>query len=319
MWWKILLFFWIAVLSTIGIVTPIAGGLGELAMMAQADPTKVLQVKLHVADDGRELDASQGGGWLVSVTDAAGREAEARFTSKAAIPAGEDGVLAKARYNHEAHRVDILSVLGGYPGFSFPYIPGLEERAKIIFFHVPMSWMTVIAFLVSMWYGIKYLRRKDMEDDFRSALSAGLGLLFCILATTTGSLWAKFNWGSFWNWDPRQTSIFVLLLVYGAYFALRSAIEVEEKKASLSAVYAIIAAATVPFFVFIMPRIMPGLHPGSADDVNAGPVVSSGGMDTSMRIVLYLMLLGYIVLYAWLMRIRMTLHRISLKRAAAAA
>jgi len=170
-----------------------------------------------------------------------------------------------------------------------------------------------------MWFGIKYLRGKDMEDDFRSSISAGLGLLFCILATTTGSLWAKFNWGSFWNWDPRQTSIFVLLLVYGAYFALRSAIEVEEKKASLSAVYAIIAAATVPFFVFIMPRIMPGLHPGSADDVNAGPVVSSGGMDTSMRIVLYAMLGGYLVLYGWLMRIRMRLHRISLKRAAAAA
>jgi heme exporter protein C len=316
MWWKILLFFWIAIMTAIGIVTPIAGGLGELGMMAQADPEKILQVKLHLGDDGR---ADEAGGWLVTVSDADGRSATAHFPSREIIPSGEDGVLARARYNHEAHRIDVLSVMGGYPAFSFPFIPGLEERAKIIFFHVPMSWMTVVAFLVSMWYGIMYLRRKDMEDDFRSALSAGLGLLFCILATTTGSLWAKFNWGSFWNWDPRQTSIFVLLLVYGAYFALRSAIEVEEKKASLSAVYAIIAAATVPFFIFIMPRIMPGLHPGSAGDVNAGPVVSTGGMDTSMRIVLYSLLGGFLALYVWLMRIRIRLHRIILKRAAAAA
>ncbi|MFA6234957.1 MAG: cytochrome c biogenesis protein CcsA, partial [Bacteroidota bacterium] len=225
-----------------------------------------------------------------------------------------EGYLATSRYDNERHRVEVVRILGGYPSFSFPLIPGLEERAKIIFFHVPMAWMTVIAFLVSMWYGIRYLRKKEMDDDFRSAVSAGLGLLFCILGTTTGSLWAKFNWGSFWNWDPRETSIFVLLLVYGAYFALRSAIEIEEKRATLSAVYSIIAATTVPFFIFIMPRIMPGLHPGSADDSNSGPVLSSGGMDAAMRVVLYSMLVGYIVLYGWLMSLQMRIHRIKLKR-----
>ena len=66
----------------------------------------------------------------------------------------------------------------------------------------------------------------------------------------------------------------------------------------------------MPFFIFIMPRIMPGLHPGSADDSNSGPVMSSGGMDAMMRIVLYAMLVGYIVLYGWLMSIQMRIHRI---------
>jgi len=140
-------------------------------------------------------------------------------------------------------------------------------------------------------------------------------LLFCILATTTGSLWAQFNWGTFWNWDPRETSIFILLLIYGAYFTLRSAIENEEKKARLSAVYSIIAFVTVPFFIFIMPRILPGLHPGSAGDVNSGAVVSSGGMDAAMRVILYSLLAGFGVLYAWLMSIQKRLYRITLKRA----
>lgn len=319
MWWKLLLFFWIAALSALGIVTPVAGDLGTVAMYAQMDGAKLVPMKFTVIDKGRAATEEEGGGWLLRGRDAHDRTADFHFTARPDDLDAAGGYLVQARYANATHRVEVERILGDYPGFSFPFIPGLEERAKIIFFHVPMSWMTVIAFLVSMWYGIRYLRKKDMEDDFRSSLSAGLGLLFCILATTTGSLWAKFNWGSFWNWDPRETSIFVLLLVYGAYFALRSAIEIEEKKATLSAVYSIIAAATVPFFIFIMPRIMPGLHPGSADDVNAGPVVSSGGMDTAMRIVLYSMLAGYLVLYGWLMRIQTRLHRIILRRAEAAA
>lgn len=319
MWWKILLFFWIAALSAIGIVTPVAGDLGTVGMYAQMDAAKLLPVKFTVVDRGRAATEEEGGGWILRGRDSHDREADFRFAGRPADLETTEGWLVSARYDTEHHRVEVAEVLGAYPAFSFPFIPGLEERAKIIFFHVPMAWMTVIAFLVSMWYGIRYLRKKDMEDDFRSAASAGLGLLFCILGTTTGSLWAKFNWGSFWNWDPRETSIFVLLLVYGAYFALRSAIEIEEKRASLSAVYSIIAAATVPFFVFIMPRLMPGLHPGSADDSNAGPVLSSGGMDTAMRMVLYSMLAGFLVLYGWLMSIQMRLHRIKLRRAESAA
>lgn len=312
MWWKIILFFWIAVFSAIGIVTPIAGSLTDIAMIARWSAEKTIPVKFTTEG---EAQAAEDGGWLVRGTDEHGHDADFHFSALPNDAATRDGYLAMARYDTSAHRVEVGTILGEYPGFSFPFIPGLEERAKIIFFHVPMAWMTVVAFLVSMWYGIRYLRKKDLDDDFRSAASAGLGLLFCILATTTGSLWAKFNWGSFWNWDPRETSIFVLLLVYGAYFALRSAVEIEEKKATLSAVYSIIAAVTVPFFIFIMPRIMPGLHPGSADDNSAGPVVSSGGMDMAMRIILYSMLGGFLALYVWLMRIQGRLHRIKLQRA----
>ena len=187
----------------------------------------------------------------------------------------------------------------------FPVIPGLEEKARILFFHVPMSWVTVVAFLTSMVFGIRYLRTKRMDDDLRSVASAGLGLLFCILATVTGSLWAKFNWGSFWNWDPRETSIIVLLLVYGAYFALRSAIPFEEKRASLSAVYAIIAGATVPFFIFIMPRLVASLHPE--------PIVNAQGkvhMNAAMLTVFLSSLAGFTALFVWLLRLKIRVLRL---------
>jgi heme exporter protein C len=189
--------------------------------------------------------------------------------------------------------------------YEFPIIPGLEDRARILFFHVPMSWTAVVAFLVSLVYAVRYLARRNSDDDLKSASSAGLGLLFCVLATVTGALWAKFNWGSFWNWDPRETSIFVLLLIYGAYFALRSAIDVEEKRGVLSAAYAIIAGATVPFFIFIMPRIVASLHPE--------PIVNAEGkihMNASMLVVFLCSLAGFSALYFWMMTIRIRAGRL---------
>lgn len=186
--------------------------------------------------------------------------------------------------------------------YEFPVIPGLEEKAKIIFFHVPTAWLAVIAFLMSMVFGVKYLVKKNLDDDARSNAALQLGMIFCILATVTGSIWAKFTWGAFWHWDPRETSIFILLLIYGALFALRSAIENEDKRARLTAVYSIFSFLTVPFFVFIMPRIMTGLHPGSADDANSGPVVDFQ-MNANMMLVFYLSLAAFTILYFWMWRI----------------
>lgn len=193
------------------------------------------------------------------------------------------------------------------------FIPGLGERARIIFLHVPSAWLSVIAFFVSMLYGIRYLRSKDIYNDAKSVASAEIGFLFCFITTVTGSIWAKFNWGSFWNWDPRETSIFILLLIYGAYFALRSAIENEERRATLSAVYSVIAFVTVPFFIFVMPRIMPGLHPGSkGDPEGAGPVVTFK-MDPNMRILFFASLLGFMLVYLWIFSLRSKIEILKIK------
>jgi len=183
--------------------------------------------------------------------------------------------------------------------YELPFIPGLEEKARIIFFHVPAAWTTTLAFIMSLFFGIRYLMTKDLKYDIKSSSSAGLGLLFCIIATITGSIWAKFNWGSYWNWDPREVSIFVLLLIYGAYFALRTAVEGDEKRASLSAVYAIISGLTVPFFIFIMPRIISGLHPNEA-------IISQGKitMNTFMLIILLSSVAGFTGLYFYLLNLK---------------
>lgn len=189
--------------------------------------------------------------------------------------------------------------------YELPIVPGLEDKARIIFFHVPTAWLSALAFIASMIYGIRYLRKRSLDDDVKSSSAAGLGLLFCLLATVTGAIWAKFSWGTYWNWDPRQTSIFVLLLIYGAYFALRSAIEVDEKRASLAAVYAIIAAVTMPFFMFIMPRILSSLHPE--------PIINVQGkihMNTTMLVVFLASLAGFTGLYFWMWNLHVRVQRL---------
>jgi len=184
----------------------------------------------------------------------------------------------------------------------FPDIPGLGEKAKIIFFHVPTAWLASLSFLITMIYGIRYLVKQDIDDDAKSSAALQIGMVFAILATVTGSIWAKFTWGAFWHWDPRETSMFILILIYGSLFALRSAIENDDKRAKLSAVYSIFAFLTVPFFVFIMPRIMAGLHPGSADDANQGPVVDFQ-MSGNMMVVFYLSLFAFSIFYFWIWRL----------------
>ncbi len=193
--------------------------------------------------------------------------------------------------------------------YQFPIIPALGEKARIMFFHVPTAWLSSLAFVISMIYGIQYLRKKRMDDDNKSASAAGLGFLFCFLATATGAIWAKFSWGTYWNWDPRQTSIFVLLLIYGAYFALRSAVEVEEKRATLSAVYSIIAAVTMPFFMFIMPRILASLHPE--------PILNVQGkveMNRTMLVVFLSSLAGFTGLFYWMWKLQVRTRTLELNR-----
>ena len=189
--------------------------------------------------------------------------------------------------------------------YQYPVIPGLEEKARILFFHVPLAWTSVVGFLVSVFFAVRYLRAKKLDDDIRSSSAAGLGLLFCALTTLTGAIWAKFSWGSFWNWDPRETSIFVLLLIYGAYFALRSSIQEDEKRATLAAVYAIIAGVTMPFLMFVMPRIIESLHPD--------PIINTKGkvsMNSTMLVVFLSSLAGFTGLFFWIYSLKVRLARL---------
>jgi heme exporter protein C len=188
----------------------------------------------------------------------------------------------------------------GFPG----------QTSRILFFHVPQAWVATVSFLLSMIGSAWYLSRRRDKADHLALSAAELGFLFCVLATVTGSIFAKATWGSFWNWDPRETSIVILLMIYGAYFALRSAVQDPEKKRVFAAVYAILAFVTVPFLVFVVPRITMSLHP--EDTMNP----SSPGMDPRTLKVFLGSLFAYTGLYVWMLRLKMRILNIEALRIA---
>ncbi|HHX75033.1 MAG TPA: cytochrome c biogenesis protein CcsA [Firmicutes bacterium] len=184
---------------------------------------------------------------------------------------------------------------------SFLYMPatqGLGQTGRIIVYHVPAAWIAVLAYLMSMLNAIGCLRRGELRLDRQARINAEMGTVFCLLATITGAIWSRGAWGWYWNWDPRQTSIAVLLLIYAAYFVLRSAISDPDRRARLSAVYSVLAFLTVPFLVFVVPRVYTSLHP---DLINLEQ--RTFDMDSKMLVVFLAALAGFTGLYAWMYRL----------------
>ena len=199
-------------------------------------------------------------------------------------------------------------------GFTWaPLVPVLGETTRVLYFHIPAAWVTVVALAWSMVYSVLYLARRKIEHDDQAAGAAELGLLFCVVATLSGSMWAKAMWGSYWNWDPRETSIFFLLLIYTAYLALRSAVEGDERRARLSAIYSATAFVVVPFLMFVVPRIYDTLHPD--------PIINPRrklDMDPRISLVFFAMLVGFTALFYWLLSLRVRFARVERRRLARA-
>ena len=181
--------------------------------------------------------------------------------------------------------------------FIVPPAEGLGNYVRIAFFHIPTAWVAVVAFFGAAYWGARYLKTRELRYDAKSARSAILGLIFTLMATVSGAVFSKLTWGAYWNWDPRQTTIFVLLLIYAAYVTLRMTMREERARASSSAVYALFSFIAVPFLVFVLPRMFFSLHPS--------PVLNETGridMDAVMLGTLVLALIDMTLIYIWLMK-----------------
>ena len=176
-----------------------------------------------------------------------------------------------------------------------PEVPDLGFSTRVFYFHVPVAWLTVLAFLISAIYSLQYLRTSKDVYDLKAESSARLGLLFSVLATISGSAWAKVTWGEYWNWDPRETSILILMIIYMAYFTLRASIDEFDKRANLSSVYSLAAFVTVPILIFIVPRVYESLHPD--------PIINEQGkvqMSATIRSIFLLSMTGFTIFFFYL-------------------
>jgi heme exporter protein C len=176
--------------------------------------------------------------------------------------------------------------------------PILGQTARNLYFHVPMWFTLMAAVVVSAVYSARYLGQGRIEHDVRAEQAALVGVVFGVLGLLTGMVWARFTWyegaGMWWNWDPKQTMSAVLLLIYGAYFVLRSSLEDERARGRLAAVYNLFAVVTMPFLLYVLPRQMDSLHPGA----EGNPAFDE--LAPEMRVVFYPAVIGFMALWWWI-------------------
>lgn len=184
-------------------------------------------------------------------------------------------------------------------GMVFFYAP-LEKTMgmvqKIFYFHLAIAASAFLSFFVAFISGIMYLLRRQRIWDARLAASVEIGVLLTTLVLITGSLWGRPIWNTWWTWDPRLTTSLILWFIFASCLILRSAVEEEGKRATYSAVMAIVGFIDVPI-VFLSARLFRSIHPN---------VIRSDGiaLEPAMLITLIVSMVAMLIFWAAVFRLR---------------
>lgn len=120
------------------------------------------------------------------------------------------------------------------------------ETVRIMYIHVPAAWLGLFVYvLMAALSAIAIIFRHPLAD-YSAKAAAPLGAAFCFLALATGSLWGKPMWGTWWVWDARLTSMFVLMLFYLGYIAIWRSFDDPQRAALLARVVALVGVINVP-------------------------------------------------------------------------
>lgn len=183
------------------------------------------------------------------------------------------------------------------------------DYVRIMYVHVPGSWLAFLAFGVTALASGGWLISKRMGFDRVAEASAEMGVLFTAVSLFTGMLWGYPVWGTFWDWsDPRMASTALMFFVYLGYLALRRAVADPIVRARRSAILGLVAVVQVPL-VYFSVTLWRSLHQGMT-------VRPDGiSMDGSMVAALLVNLAAFTLLYAYLMVERVRLARLEAEAA----
>ena len=161
----------------------------------------------------------------------------------------------------------ILFVLANYAliylGSQSMTLTWLEEGGTVsplpIFYMVPFAFSTYVTFGISLMSGLLYFWKKDLKFDLLLVSSAQVGVILGAITIIVGMIWAKPEWGAFWDWNPRETITLIMWLIYVSVLIFRDMLEEENanKKAQISAIFGIIAFVSVPFTYIIVGDLHP--------------------------------------------------------------
>lgn len=198
-----------------------------------------------------------------------------------------------------------------------PDLPALEETSRNLFFHVGM-WMAMMTlFTVSVVNAIRYLRTFNIKYDIYARQYSVMGIVFGLLGYATGAIWMSYTWADpnnplFQSFgalarEPKLIGAAIALLIYFAYLVLRDSIHDMDKRARISAVYNIFAYAMLFPSIWIVPRLLPSLHPGQ----EGNPAMNFNDVIPEMRVVELPAFIGWALLGVWIttLKIRLSLWK----------
>lgn len=182
-----------------------------------------------------------------------------------------------------------------------PRLDILNETIRNVYYHVPIWFAMLFMMSVSMIKSIQSLSKNAIQKDAMAFNAAVVGFFFAIPGLLTGSLWAKYTWGTWWTFqDPKLNGVAISILIYLAYFVLRASVEDELKRARISAVYNIFAFVMMNVFIMILPRLTDSLHPGNGGN----PAFSKYDLNAEMRMVFYPAVIAWVLMSYWLYDIK---------------
>lgn len=170
-----------------------------------------------------------------------------------------------------------LALLAGGVAMLFVYTPveaTMGPIQKIFYAHMPSAVVSLVAATLVFVASIGYLWRRSIAWDCWAVAAARAVVVLAGFALVSGMIWAKKAWGQYWTGSPKLTFTLVLWLLYVVYLVLRASIESRDRRAVVSAVYAIVAFLDVPLVWMSAKLIKDPVHPASIGLADSRMVVT---------------------------------------------
>jgi heme exporter protein C len=144
----------------------------------------------------------------------------------------------------------VLIAVGLVMGFRAPPDYQQGEMVKVMYIHVPFAWLSLMAYTLMAIAALGTIVWRHPLADVAGKAAAQIGAAFCFLCLVTGSLWGRPTWGTYWDWDPRLTSVLVLFLLYLGVLALWRAFDDPNRAGRAAAILALVGFINVPIVKF---------------------------------------------------------------------
>jgi heme exporter protein C len=184
----------------------------------------------------------------------------------------------------------ISFIVGLYLAFTSPPDYQQGETVRIMYVHVPSSWLAMACYVLIAISSAGLLIWRHPLADVAAQTAAPIGAVFNLLALVTGSLWGKPTWGTYWEWDGRLTSFLILFFLYLGLIALRRAIDEPGRAGRAAAILSLIGVVNVPIIKFSVDWWNTLHQPDSIS-------LSGSAIDVSMLIPLFVMMFAFSALF----------------------